>query len=371
MPSTAVRQRLSIAKRIVVKVGTNAICDARGRLDHRVVAHLAEQIAQLMRQGRRVILVASGAIGAGLAELDLPQRPKELPMLQATAAVGQGQLMRAFHDAFAPLGIKVAQVLVTRDAFEDRRRYLNVRNTLTALGRLGALPIINENDAVAVEEIRFGDNDVISALVANMVGADLLVLLTSVDGLLSEGEVVEVVESAHCVMSLVKTSRSKLGSGGMGSKLTAGEMVTRAGEIAVIANGSTPNVLPRLLAGEKLGTVLLPARTRMSSRRRWIAQAARASGKLMVDDGAIKALCQMGKSLLPSGIRGVMGRFQRGATVAIVDSSGRTIARGLCNYSSEEVDRIKGLKSSQIAKALGRAGRADAEVVHRNNMTLA
>jgi len=370
MAGTGIRQQIiAKAKKLVVKVGTGSLTDAAGRLDVRAVADLAAQIAGVMKSGRSVALVASGAIGAGIAEMDLPGRPGSLPMLQATAAVGQGQLMRTFHDAFARHGVKVAQVLLTRDDFEHRDRYLNIRNTLAALGRWGVLPIINENDAVAVEEIRFGDNDIIAALLTNMLGADLLVLLTAVDGVLKDGRVIDVIDQVNGeAMSLATGERSRLGSGGMASKLAAAGTVTRAGEVAVIANARTPDVLMRVLAGEKLGTAFVPAGRKMSSRRRWIGQAARTAGRILIDDGAARALLEKGRSLLPSGVTAVSGRFPRGATVAIIDSSGRQVARGLTNCSSEQLDRIKGLKTAQIAKVLGH--KPCDEVVHRNNMTI-
>jgi len=379
MPSTYVRQNLiAAARRIVVKVGTNSITADNGRLDHAVLADFARQLASVIHDGRQVILVASGAVGAGLAELDLPGRPRELPMLQATAAVGQGRLMQAFYEAFGQHGVKVAQVLVTRDAFEDRRRYLNIRNTLTTLAKLGVLPIINENDAVAVDEIRygtdvfsakFGDNDVIAAHVANMIDADVLVLLSNVDGVLDNGQVLDVIGQVdENSLSVVSTTRSKLGSGGMGSKMRAAGMVTSAGDVAVIANSRTSNIVPRLLAGERLGTVFVPAKRRMSSRRRWIGQTSRSSGKILVDAGAAQALRKGGKSLLPSGIVAVAGKFQKGAAVDILDPAGNAIARGLTNYSADQIDRIKGLKSAQLVKIIG--PNAAAEVIHRNNMTL-
>lgn len=371
MPSTAIRQQIvAKAARIVVKVGTNALTDDKGRLDRAIVASLVEQIAALMKGGLEVTLVASGAIGAGIAELNLPGRPAELDMLQAAAAVGQGRLMRIFQDAFAPHGIHVAQVLLTRDDFEHRGRYLSIRNTLTALARCRALPVLNENDAVGGRLACFGDNDMIAALVANMLRADLLVLLSVVDGVLKDGQVVELIQEVNShTLGLAGSHRSKLGSGGMGTKMTAAGMVTAAGEVAIVANARTPQVLTRILAGEKLGTVFLPAIRKLSSRRRWIGQASRPAGKILIDDGAARALAQGGKSLLPSGIVGVSGGFRRGATVAIVDSTGRQIARGLANYSADQIDRIKGLKTAQIAKALGEE-KPDDEVVHRNNMML-
>jgi len=370
MPGTYVREQvISKARHVVVKVGTNSLTDEAGRLDHAIINRLADQIAQLMAQGRAVTLVASGAIGAGMAEMDLPARPKDMPTLQATAAVGQGQLMRVFHDAFARHGIKVAQVLVTRDDFEDRTRYLNIRNTLYALAELKALPILNENDAVAVDEIRFGDNDIISAHVTNLLGANLLILLTNVPGVLRDGLVVDVIPQVdESALALVARGRSKLGSGGMGSKIKAAAMVTQAGEVAVIASAREPDILLRLLAGERLGTVFVPAQRKMSSRRRWIAQASRPAGKLFVDDGAARAIAQGGKSLLPSGITAVAGTFPKGATVSICTAMGKQIARGLTNYSSKQIEQIKGLKTSQIVKILG--DKPYDEVIHRNNMTL-
>jgi glutamate 5-kinase len=369
MPSTELRQQVvARARKIVVKVGTNAITDAAGRLDCQVVSELARQVAALRGAGTTVTIVASGAIGAGMVELDLPARPRSLPMLQATAAVGQGRLMQAFHDAFAKHGIKVAQVLVTRDAFEDRTRYLNIRHTLRALEELGAVPVINENDAVAVDEIRFGDNDIIAALVANMSGADLLVLLSTVDGVLKDGQLVEVIDEVNDrALALATGQRSRLGSGGMGSKMSAAGMVTIAGAAAVVANSRAPDVLTRLLAGENVGTVFVPAKRRMSSRRRWIGQASRTAGRIVIDEGAARAISRQGKSLLPSGILAVGGRFARGAIVAVTDSTGRQVARGVTNYSSDQIDRIKGLKTAQIAKVLGAKTRD--EVIHRNNMT--
>ena len=370
MPSTAIRQEI-IAKalKIVVKVGTNALTDETGRLDRAVVESLVDQIAAVMKTGIGVTLVASGAIGAGIAELNLPARPTELDMLQAAAAVGQGRLMRIFQDAFGVHCVKVAQVLLTRDDFEHRGRYLSIRKTLSALGRCGALAILNENDAVGGRLACFGDNDIIAALVANMIRADLLVLLSVVDGVLKDGQPLDVIQQVDpASLTLAGAYRSKLGSGGMGTKMTAAGMVTAAGEVAIVANARTPDVLRRILAGEKLGTVFLPALRKMSSRRRWIGQASRPAGKIMIDDGAARALGQGGKSLLPSGIQAVSGTFRRGATVAIIDATGRQIARGLTNYSSEQIDRIKGLKSAQIAKALGE--KPYDEVVHRNNMML-
>ena len=374
MPGQNVRENvIAKASRIVVKVGTNSICDRRGRPDRKAISRLAGDITAIMRGGVEVTLVASGAIGAGLGELDVKQRPKTVPDLQAVAAVGQGQLMRMFHDAFARRKIKVAQVLLTRDAFEDRTRYLNIRNTLSSLRDFSALPIINENDTVAVDEIRFGENDILAAMVANMIGADALVLLTSVDGVLDEqGKVLDFIERVDSkTRGLIRTDRSSLGSGGMKSKLDAAAMVMAAGEAVVIANARTPKILQKLLDGKSHGTVFIPARQKLSSKQRWIGQAAKPAGRIVVDDGAAMALCKGGKSLLPSGIGDVMATkkdFAKGAMVPITDTAGREIARGLTNYSSEHLDAIKGLRSNQIARALGDNEKPYDEAVHRNNM---
>jgi glutamate 5-kinase len=370
MPSTPIRKTLiARARRVVVKVGTSSICRDSSGVDRPAVESLAGQIASLRRRGVRVTLVASGAIGAGRAELGLKARPKALAELQAVAAVGQGQLMREFHDAFAREGIPVAQVLLTRDDFEHRGRYLNIRNTLAALEKLGALPIINENDTVGVEEIRYGDNDMIAALVAGMLRADLAIFLTTAEGVLKDGQVVDLVSDLSPeVLALARPEKSRLGSGGMASKLAAAGAMARSGEPAVIAPASAPGVLERILDGERVGTVFAPARGKISSRRRWIAQASRSAGKILVDDGASAALLEKGKSLLPSGVKGVLGDFERGATVSVIDRAGRQIARGVVNYSSRQIDLIKGLKTAQIAKALG--AKPFDEVIHRNNMTV-
>ncbi|MFW5839188.1 MAG: glutamate 5-kinase [Planctomycetota bacterium] len=370
MPSTQLRQRIvESVSSMVVKVGTNAICDAQGQLETRVVGALASQIARAMQDGVSVALVASGAVGAGMAELGLDKRPKTLPMLQATAAVGQGQLMRRFHDIFARRKVKVAQVLVTRDDFEDRKRYINIRNTLTTLWECGVLPIINENDAAGVEEFRFGDNDIIAALVNNMLAADLLVLLTTVDGVLKDGKVLELIQRVDDeAFALVNASRSCLGSGGMASKIAAAGMVVTMGEMAAIANARTGGILDKLRAGRKVGTVFVPADRKISSRRKWIAQATRPAGTLVIDSGAARALQQRGKSLLPSGIAQVQGSFDTGDVVRIATAEGVELARGLTNYPADQLRQIMGKQSSQIEKILGE--KPYDEAVHRNNLSL-
>ncbi len=363
------RQLLTEVRRVVIKLGTSAICDHTGRLDIKTIRSLARQISALMRDGLEVTVVASGAIGAGLGELDLAERPKTMPELQAIAAIGQGELMRAFHDAFANCGRHTAQMLLTREDFEDRTRYLNIRNNLRALHEMGALAIINENDAVAIDEIRYGDNDTIAAHVTGMLAAEALIFLSSVDGVLDDGSRISVIAHGDkSALGLVTAEKSRLGSGGMASKIAAAQLATSSGEIAVIANSRASSVVAQILAGQDVGTVFLPANRKLSSRLLWIGHASRPSGKLVVDDGAVAALVAGGKSLLPAGVSEVQGRFGKGDTVRIVDGAGREFARGMTNYNSDALGRIKGLKSHQIAQVLGE--KLYDEVVHRNNMTL-
>ena len=370
MPDRHLREQVvGNARRLVLKIGTGALTDEQGRLDVRFISELARQVASVVRDDIGVTLVSSGAVGAGMAELGLGARPGTLPTLQATAAVGQGQLMRHFSDAFSRHDMKVAQILVTREDFESRSRYLNIRNTIAALQEFQAVPIINENDSVAVDALRFGDNDIIAAHMTNMLRADLLVLLTVTDGVMKDGKVIDVVvDAAATARGLPAASRSRLGSGGMAAKLTAADMVTSAGEVAIIANARTPDILHRLLTGQRLGTLCVPAASKMSARRRWIGQASRTAGRIVIDAGAAKALLAQGKSLLPSGIAAVSGNFKKGDTVTIVDDEGRRIARGLSNYSASHADAIKGLKTAQVAAVLG--DKPYDEVVHRNNMAL-
>jgi glutamate 5-kinase len=291
-------------------------------------------------------------------------------MLQATAAIGQPALMSLYEKAFAKHGLHAGQILVTRTDFENRTRYVNICNTLDALHKLHSVAIINENDTIAVDELdRFADNDTIAALVTNLLRADLMVLLTVVDGVLNqEGHLVDLVEQIDDVRSLVKRDRSALGSGGMASKLTAAKLVTDAGEGVVIANGRESNVLIKLLDGKRVGTIFTPARRKMTARQRWIVGAVRPAGWITIDAGAVEAVCSRGKSLLARGIIQVSGRFKRGDIVRIVGPDGVTVAHGICNYSRAQLDRIKGLKSHEIADALGH--KPYDETIHRDNLVL-
>ncbi len=371
MPSTPYRQRLAAARHIVVKLGTQLLSGADGRPDVPYLHEVARQVAQLRQRGVQVTIVASGAIGAGRAHLGLKARPRDVATLQAVAAVGQPQLMRSIREAFEPRGMHVAQLLLTRSDFDDRERYLNTRNCINMLHRLGCVPIVNENDTVAVEEIRFGDNDMLAALLCNALKAQLLVLLTVVDGLLDgSGHRVDLVSDFAHASTLIHRGTSDLGTGGMVTKHAAAGTVAQAGEIAVIANGRQSDVLLKLFAGENVGTVFAPAPRprKLSGRKRWIGLTTRPAGAIRIDDGAAAAVCHKGKSLLASGIKTVAGRFEQGQVVAVLDAAGREIARGLSNYGAQELELIKGKKSAQFARILGRA--AYDEVIHRDNLVV-
>jgi glutamate 5-kinase len=357
---------------MVVKVGTAVLTGDKGKLDTRRIAHISNQLAALHKRGIRVTLVTSGAVGAGLGLTGQVKRPKSMPLLQATAAVGQPSLMAIYAKALAKHGIRAGQVLVSRHDFEERVRYVHIRNTLDALHRLNSIAIINENDTIAIEELdRFADNDTISALMANLLRADLLVILTVVDGLLdAEGNLVDLVTHVdEQAKGLVRRDKSVLGSGGMTTKLGAAQLVTDAGEGVVIANGRTTNVLLKLLEGKRVGTIFAPAGKKLSARQRWLAGAVRPAGKITVDAGAAQAVLKGGKSLLARGITQVAGTFDHGMIVRVLAPDGRIIAHGITNYSRDELDRIKGRRSSEFATVLGRKS-CDDEVIHRDNLVL-
>lgn len=372
MPSTALRKQLmSNVRSMVVKVGTALLTRDHGRLNHRLISGIAGQLAALKERGIKVTLVSSGAVGAGVGRAGLGDRPRSLPMLQAAAAIGQPALMSLYERTLARRGLHVGQVLVTRGDFEDRTRYVNISNTIAALHRLGAIPVINENDTTAVDELdRFADNDTIAALVTNLLRADLMVVLTVVDGLLdASGQLVDLVPAVdEQVRLLARAERSALGSGGMSAKLGAAKLVTDAGEAVVIAGGRKRDVLLRLLDGERVGTIFAPAPRKLSARQRWIAGAVRPAGTVVIDAGAAEAVHTRGKSLLTRGISGVEGRFARGAIVRITDPDGHTVAHGVSNYSSRELKKIKGLKSGEIVDVIGK--KPFDEAIHRDNLVL-
>jgi len=368
------------AKRIVVKVGTSLLAGPRpyetGGLDLGYVQRLAYALAEARKAGKEIALVTSGAIGAGLAPLGLKKRPKSLRMLQAVAAVGQVALVRAYEEALRRHGIATGQVLVTRDGVEDRRRYLNARGTLMTLIEQGAVPVVNENDTVSVDEIRFGDNDTLAALVTKLVEAELLIILTDVDGLCTadprKGEAAlidEVDEITPDIEACAGGVGSSVGSGGMVTKIDAARMATAAGAGVVLANGSDPSAVGRVLEGERVGTFFRPRKAPLEARKFWIAFASARSGAVRVNDGARKAIVEQGRSLLPVGVTAAEGEFDKGDTVAVLAEDGTEFARGIAYYGSREVETIRGRKTSALAEALGRAYSED-EVIHRDNLVL-
>jgi glutamate 5-kinase len=360
----------------VVKVGTSVLTRPDGTLDPVRIGHLAEQISLVMDQGRRVALVSSGAVGAGMGQLGWKRRPENLRQLQAAAAVGQAYLIRAYDDGLRRHRRHAAQLLLTHEDFDSRPRYLNVRNTLNALFECDAVPIINENDTISVDEMKLGDNDQLAAMVTNLLQAPLLVILSVVEGLYrggsggpAAGEIVPLVTRIdEQVLALARGDRSAMGTGGMQSKLEAARRVTLAGGAVIIASGTQPEPLTRILAGEPVGTLFLAHGARHRARKRWIGLTARPKGYYVVDDGARHALESSSKSLLAIGILEVVGDFDKGDVIGIRDRSGCEFARGLTNYATPEANRIRGLRTHEARQALGVA--AYDEVVHRDNLAL-
>jgi len=362
--------------RLVVKFGTSTLTGGTTKLSSARIVDLVRQLSALREAGHEVVLVSSGAMAAGREALDYPQLPKEVPAKQMLSAVGQPRLMALYEQLFGLYTVTVAQVLLTRGDLANRRRYLNARNTLAALLAQRVIPIVNENDTVATEEIRVGDNDNLSALVANLVEADTLVLLTDQPGLFTadprrdpNAQLVTEVNTPDIPASLWEAaggSGTGLGTGGMVTKLQAADLARRGGTTVIIASGSAPNVLPRLASGEALGTCFKPIASAVESRKRYIL-AGETFGKVVVDEGANKAL-RRGGSLLPVGVTSVEGSFDRGDTVRVVDPSGREIARGIANYSADDLTRIGRRHSEEIESLLG-YNYGD-EVIHRNDLVL-
>jgi glutamate 5-kinase len=372
-----VRQEIiALASTIVVKVGTNVLTGADGTLDQNRLQSLADQVQRIRRSGRKVALVSSGAIGAGMGRLGLGKRPTDLRHLQACAAVGQTFLMRAYEECLAAQGARTAQILLTAGDFDNRTRYLNARNTILALFEWDCLPIINENDTVSVAEIRFGDNDHLAAMVTNLLQAPLLLLLTVVDGLYGSDPKSDpnasIVSTVPCIDATILDkaggSRSPLGSGGMRSKLRAARLATEAGESVIIANGTMPGILDAIMGAEPVGTLFLPHGGTMPAWKRWLGYTAQPRGRLVVDAGARKAVQENGRSLLPIGVIQVAGSFHKGDVIALVDGDGTEFARGLTNYSSEDAVRLRGLRTDQISEALGTVPYE--EIVHRDNLVV-
>ena len=366
-----------MAQTVVIKIGTSSLTQPEtGLLALSTIASLVEALSELRRQGHRVVLVSSGAVGVGCARLGLIERPKSIALKQAIAAVGQGRLMRIYDDFFTALQQPIAQVLLTRGDLVQRNRYLNALHTFQELLQLGVIPIVNENDTVAVDELKFGDNDTLSALVASLVDADWLFLLTDVDRLYSadprsnpNAKPIAIVKSLE-ELAAVQTGSSgtQWGTGGMVTKIEAARIATGAGVRTVITQGRSPQNLIKILSGELIGTQFEPQPRPINARQRWIAHALVPVGHLYLDDGAVNAIRNAGKSLLAAGIIQVAGDFESQTAVKLCDRAGQEIARGIVNYTSEELQKIRGQQSDAIPGILGYAG--EETVVHRDNLVL-
>lgn len=368
------RGRLSSAKRWVIKIGSALLTDEGRGLDISRIDNWVTQMYRLRRHGIEIVLVSSGAVAAGMEKLGLEERPSALNELQAAAAVGQARLVQTWETSFQRHGIQPAQILLTHADHSNRQRYLNARSTLNTLLDMGVVPVVNENDTVITDEIRFGDNDTLGALVTNLVEADMLVILTDQDGFYTadprsnpEAALVNNVRAKHSSLDAMAGGGSgRLGRGGMQTKLRAARQAAASGAATVIVGGRIESVIERLYAEEVLGTLLLPDHERMAARKQWLQGHMQTSGKLVLDAGAVDVLMSKGKSLLPIGVIKVSGNFQRGEMVACLDESGSEVARGLVNYSADESQKIIGKASQLIGALLGYKG--EAELVHRDNM---
>ena len=369
-----IREEFKKAKRVVVKVGTSTLIHTNGQLNLERMERLVRELADLHNRDIEVVLVSSGAVGTGANRMGLKKVPKTLPEKQALAAIGQGRLLHMYEKFFADYGKTVAQVLLTREDLDERIRYLNATNTLLAILNMQVIPIINENDTVVVEEIKIGDNDTLSTMVAGIVNADLLIILSDVDGLYDsdprinkEARLQSEVYEVTAEMEANAVSRgTTFASGGMLTKLKSASICMAAGIPLVIANSAEKNVIRRIFAGEELGTVFLPREGKMQARKKWLAFGSVLHGQLTVDNGAAQALLNRGKSLLASGVLDVEGDFERGTVIGVIDADGREIARGLANYSANEISQIAGYKSADIEKILGTKDYD--EVIHRDNL---
>jgi len=366
---------LTPVKKVLIKIGS-AVLTGEDGLDLGIIEQLAEEISRLKSQGYQIIMVTSGAIASGKHRMRITGPLKSIPQKQAAAAIGQGRLMRVYANAFGKHDIPVAQILLTMSDLTDRKRFLNIKNTLTTLVEWGVIPIINENDTVAVEEIKFGDNDHLAAMMANLIETHLVINLTLTDGLydcnptvFNQAKLIPLVRT--CTDEIEKAATddtTSVGSGGMKSKVKAARKVTACGIPYIIGPGKEQGVLTAIFAGREKGTLFMPVRQHLKSRKSWIAFTLRPRGRLCLDDGARKAILEDGKSLLPSGIIGVEGDFDAGDAVTCVDQSGATLANGLVNYSAAEITRIMGLKTSEVEGVLGHKDYD--EVIHRDNMAV-
>ncbi len=370
------KQIIGTRNRVVIKIGTNLLADKVKGVNPEKIDEIASSVAFLKSLGKEVAIVSSGAIGAGIAALKLQTRPRSIPEKQATAAVGQPLLMEAYETAFRKQGIDIAQILLTKDDFINRGRYVNAKNTFSVIFEKGVVPVINENDSVAVEEIKLGDNDNLSALVANLIEADVLVILTDIDGLFTDdpsrnmkAELIPVVEKITAqVEKLAKKSGSDLSTGGMITKIQAAKRCVSAGIAMIIANGTNPGAIEEIFSGNFRGTLFLPRETNLNVRKKWIGFISHSKGFVIVDDGAKEALLKKYKSLLPSGILEVQGDFSANDTIAVKDVERNEIAKGVSEYSSDDLKKIKGKKTSDIEEIL-HCKQCD-EVIHKDNLVI-
>lgn len=361
-------------RRVVIKVGSSLLVSLGAGLNKAFISRLAGELSGLTKKGVEIVMVSSGAIAAGMERLGLTKRPKTISELQAAAAVGQSSLMHVYEEAFAPWSLKVAQVLITHDDMRDRKRYINARNTLLTLLNLGIISIINENDSVVVEEIKFGDNDLLAALVTSLIDADLLLILTDTPGLYrgephTGGKLISLVEKVtKKVEAMAQGTQTEIGTGGMVSKVEAAKLAARFGVATVVTGCRDQNVLERIFAGESVGTLFLSGGQRLRGKKQWIGFTLRPKGRLLLDKGAQEAIMRGGKSLLPSGIVAVEGNFGRGDLVSCLDPRKKECARGLVNYDSRELQQIMRRQSSQIEEVLGY--KYTDEVIHRDNLVI-
>ncbi len=370
------RQRMQGARRLVVKIGSALLTNDGKGLDVTALAGWVDQLTDLIRAGVEVVLVSSGSVAEGMSRLGWSVRPQHLHELQAAAAVGQMGLVQTWEAQFKRHGIHSAQILLTHDDLSDRKRYLNARSTLRTLLDLGVVPIVNENDTVVTDEIRFGDNDTLGALVANLVEADGLVILTDQEGLFdrdprkfSDARLVDSRYASDPTLDeMAGGGAGALGRGGMQTKVRAARLAARSGAFTVIVGGRIEDVVSRLRDGESVGTLLLPEQGRIAARKQWLASHLKTRGQLTLDEGAVKVLCRGGRSLLPVGVRSVVGVFRRGEMVSCVDEGGREVARGLVNYDADEARQIAGRSSDRIAEVLGYV--SDEEMIHRDNLVI-
>ena len=370
------RERLREAKRIVVKVGTSTLTHETGKLNLHRIDLLLREIADLKNQGKEMILVSSGAIAAGLGKLGLAQKPDSIPEKQAVAAIGQGVLMHIYEKLFAEYGQVMGQVLLTKENSVQHHQYIHSRNSLLAQLSMGAIPVINENDAVAVDEIKIGDNDNLSAMVATLVDADALIILSDIEGLYTANPathpeaklIAEIPEITPEVEAIAGGAGSKLGTGGMMTKIQAAQIAMSAGVTMVIASGSRENVLRDILTGQNIGTVFPARESHLRVRKSWLAFGKRLAGEIVVDAGCAKAMREQGASILPAGVTACDGEFAAGSTVRVLTSSQQEIARGIVNFSAGDLQKILGRQTDEIAKLL--TGDVPTEVIHRDNMVL-